>query len=82
MHDWSPCRVVDGVAAEEVPEGAEEVVAQEREARPVRQHEHSGKVIDLFVNTSLRPITIDHFDQPDVEIRSLTDLSREATVFL
>ena len=37
----NPCRVVDGVAAEEVPEGAEEVVAQEREPRPVRQHEHS-----------------------------------------
>ena len=34
-------RVVDGVAAEEVSEGAEEVVAQEREAGTVRQHEHS-----------------------------------------
>ena len=41
MHVSSPCRVVDGVAAEEIPEGAEKVVTKEREARPVRQHEHS-----------------------------------------
>ena len=41
MHVASPCRVVNGVAAEKVPEGAEKVVSQEREARPVRQHEHS-----------------------------------------
>ena len=41
MHVASPCRVIDSVAAKEVPEGAEEVVAKEREARPVRQHEHS-----------------------------------------
>ena len=38
------------MAAEEVPEGAEEVVAQEREARPVRQHEHSVMEEDLRGN--------------------------------
>ena len=42
MHVASPCRVVNGVAAEKVPEGAEKVVAKEREARPIRQNKHSG----------------------------------------